>query len=270
MKQQEFFEGKVAIITGGASGIGREVAANLVRYGAKVVVADLNPTTLAEPLRSQVQFEQVDVTQAEQVQKLVDGVVAKHGHLDYMFNNAGIAIASELRDMNLEQWNRILDVNLKGVIHGILAAYPLMIKQGYGHIVNTASLAGLIPAPGMAAYSTTKYAMVGLSSNLRLEAMAFGVKVSVVCPGYIKTNIFDATTYVKTNKQDAMKTISFKLLEVDKAAQLLLQNVMKNKAVITMPGYAGVMWRLERLSPAVVNSLNKVTLNKLRKTRHRD
>jgi NAD(P)-dependent dehydrogenase (short-subunit alcohol dehydrogenase family) len=124
------------------------------------------------------------------VQELVDETVRDYGRLDYMFNNAGIGMGGEVRDMDLEHWRRVLEVNLWGVTCGTSAAYEEMVRQGFGHIVNTASLAGLIPLPMVAAYCATKHAVVGLSASLRAEAAALGIKVSVVCPGFVETGIF--------------------------------------------------------------------------------
>ena len=108
-----------------------------------------------------------------------------------MFNNAGIGIGGEVVDMTLAHFDRAVDVNLRGVVHGVLAAYRVMTRQGRGHIVNTASLAGLVPAPGITPYSMTKHAVVGLSLSLRAEAAKHGVRVSVICPGVIDTPILD-------------------------------------------------------------------------------
>ena len=127
--------------------------------------------------------ERVDVTDAVAVQRLVDGTVAREGRLDLLFNNAGIAVFADARDTSLEDWNRLIDVNLRGVVHGVAAAYPLMVRQGSGHIVNTASAAGLLPSPANIAYAATKHAVVGLSLTLRAEAVHHGVGVSVICPG---------------------------------------------------------------------------------------
>ena len=116
------------------------------------------------------------------VQALVDGAFRDLGRVDYLFNNAGVNLCAELRDTTLEDWDLLIDMNLRGVIHGVHAAYPIMREQGFGHIVNIASAAGLIPAAAEGAYAATKHAVVGLSSSLRIEAESFGVKVSVVCP----------------------------------------------------------------------------------------
>lgn len=253
----DIFRDKVAIVTGGASGIGWAVSKLLTQNGAKVIIADLNLSTLNQAESAKVQTQQVDVSKAEQIKNLVEQVVQEHGRIDYIFNNAGFAIGSELADMTVEQWDKIIDVNLKGVIYGVTAAYPQMIKQGYGHIVNTASLAGLVPSPGLGAYCTTKHGVVGLSEVLRQEAVGYGVKVSVLCPGFINTRIFESAIYNKTNHNEALQNLGFKLVDVEKAAQLILQGVAKNKAIITFPLYAPVLWWLQRLVPGVISAVNQ-------------
>ena len=178
----------MAIVTGAASGIGRALAEELARRGAAVTLADLQAEvhdaatsiSYASP-RSAAAFT-LDVTEFESVRRLVERVAEQHGRLDFMFNNAGIAAGGELRDHTIDAWNKIIDVNLRGVVHGVQAAYPLMLRQRFGHIVNTASMQGLMPAPLTASYSATKHAIVGLSKALRVEAAAAGVHVSV-CAG---------------------------------------------------------------------------------------
>jgi NAD(P)-dependent dehydrogenase (short-subunit alcohol dehydrogenase family) len=132
-----------------------------------VVVADINAggagqvASTITTASGRARAAHLDVSRAEDVQKLIDETASKHGQLDFMFNNAGIAMGGEVRDMDLEHWRRILDVNLWGVIYGTTAAYRVMTQQGFGHIVNTASLGGLIPEPMATAYATTKHAVVG-------------------------------------------------------------------------------------------------------------
>ncbi|MCP4428094.1 MAG: SDR family oxidoreductase, partial [Chloroflexi bacterium] len=159
------FKDKVAIVTGGASGIGRAVCRALGhREAAAVIVADINAEGARQTAASitaaggHAYAAGLDVSQAEAVQNLVDETVSTHGRLDYMFNNAGIGIIGDTRDMELEQWQRLLDVNLWGVIYGTTSAYQVMVKQGFGHIVNTASAGGLFPLPFGTAYATSKYA----------------------------------------------------------------------------------------------------------------
>src|SRR5262245_5973087 len=195
------FSGKVAFVTGGASGIGCALCKELVRRGAKVVVADIDKKG-AQQVASDLtdhhaEAVELDVANALPVEETIRNVAAKYGRLDYAFNNAAIAAIGEVRDMAAADWQRLVDVNLLGVIYGSMAAYRIMIEQGSGHIVNISSLTGLIPSPILTAYSTTKWGVMGFSTGLRAEAAGLGVKVSVVCPGLVRTNIPDRTAYLR-------------------------------------------------------------------------
>jgi short-subunit dehydrogenase len=170
-----------------------------------------------------------------------------------MFNNAGIGIAGEIRDMDLELWEDIVNVNLWGVIHGTVSVYKVMVRQGFGHIVNTASVAGLVPVPMETAYVATKYGVVGLSLSLRDEARQLGVKVSVICPGFIRTGIYNSATVLRVNREDLMAQIPFRLMEASRAARIIMRGVSRNQAVITMPFYARIFWWLYRLHPALLS-----------------
>ena len=266
----EQFRGKIAIVTGAASGIGREVSRQLIEAGATVVLADIDlarAEEVARQLGKAAQAAQLDVSDAPAVQRLVEEVVAQHGRLDFMFNNAGFAVGGEVRDMTVEQWNRIIAVNLGGVVNGVMAAYPVMIRQGHGHIVNTASLAGLIASPGLTAYSTTKHAVVGLSLALRAEAAGLGVKVSAVCPSFINTNIFEAGVYNKIDARIARLVIPLPFINVDQAARSILKGVAANRALIVFPRYAQLAWWLRRLVPGLIDLLNLKSAADLRKVR---
>ena len=187
------FKDKIAIVTGGASGIGAGAGAR----ARLAVPMCCSPTFKSTPRWSvaakitasggKAAAHYLDVTDSEAVERLVARAVAEKGRLDYMFNNAGIAIIGEFRDLPAADWKRILDINVNGVFAGTAAAYAVMIRQGSGHIVNTASVAGLVPSPGFAAYGASKHAVVGLSTSLRAEAAEYGVKVSAVCPGFVRT-----------------------------------------------------------------------------------
>ena len=217
--------GNVAIITGGAGGIGKALAQEMAERGCYLVLADVNAELLeqtAVELRAtgaQLDAKMVDVRDAAQVQALIEDAFEELGRIDYLFNNAGVNLCAELRDTTLEDWNLLIDVNLRGVVHGVHAAYPIMCEQGFGHIVNTASAAGLVPAAAEGAYAATKHAVVGLSLALQIEAAAFGVKVSVVCPGLVDTPILDSTKYVKLDPEAIRKVAPERPIPPRKAAR---------------------------------------------------
>ncbi|MEV4554627.1 SDR family NAD(P)-dependent oxidoreductase [Nonomuraea wenchangensis] len=247
---------RTAIVTGGASGIGQALARALAARGVAVTVADLNePADLAIPGKGELEYARVDVTDAEAVAALVARVAGERGRLDFMVNNAGIAVGGTALEMTRAHWDRTIDVNLRGVVHGVLAAYPIMVRQGHGHIVNTASLAGLVPAPLMLPYTATKHAVVGLSLALRAEAAEHGVRVCVVCPGFVDTPLLDnanpglPATRVGAAARQAIGRGPSRLYSADALAADVLRGMARGKAVISAPASARVAWRLARLWP---------------------
>jgi NAD(P)-dependent dehydrogenase (short-subunit alcohol dehydrogenase family) len=266
------FVGKVAIITGGASGIGKAIGQEIAQRGARVILADLDGEKAEQAAQGIIQAggraraELVDVCDAAQVKALVERAFSQEGSLDYMFNNAGIALFGEVRDMTLEQWERILRVNLHGVVHGVASAYPRMVKQGSGHIVNTASMAGIAPTPGATAYAMTKHGVVGLSTSLRGEGAALGVKVSVVCPGLIDTPIKDALTYLNLDKQKMLQHPAIKLHPVEDCARVVVRGVERNRAIITVTPFARRAWLIYRLMPGFAASwLGNLSMQRMRR-----
>jgi NAD(P)-dependent dehydrogenase (short-subunit alcohol dehydrogenase family) len=170
------FSNKVCIITGGASGLGRELCKQLAASGASVVLADVDEAHVqavgAEIVQAggKARAIQVDVTDSGSVQALIEGTAAEFGRIDYLFNNAGIAIGGEIRDLSLDAWRRVIETNLFGTIHGIYFVYPFMIRQGSGHIVNTSSVFGMAPVPLNSPYVGSKFAVFGISHSLAAEA----------------------------------------------------------------------------------------------------
>jgi NAD(P)-dependent dehydrogenase (short-subunit alcohol dehydrogenase family) len=263
------FRDKIAIITGGASGIGRAVGEALARAGADVVLADLNGAAAEEAARAiaasggKARGATLDVRDAVAVRALVDETVARAGRIDYLFNNAGIITMGEARDLTPEDWRAILDVNLYGVVHGVQAAYPLMVRQGSGHIVNTASMAGLLPNAFQIPYATSKYAIFGLSTSLRLEGADLGVKVSVVCPGFVETPILQSRM-VKMNREAYWKNVPTRPMPVATCARLILDGVRRNRGVITIAWYTRLFWWLDRLFPGLMHALTRIGVRKMR------
>ncbi|MFZ6031020.1 MAG: SDR family NAD(P)-dependent oxidoreductase [Chloroflexota bacterium] len=277
MKTREsVFKDKVAAVTGGASGIGRALCTDLAHQGAAmVVVADINGDSArqtAEEIKAsggKACTRLVDVTQAESVHQFIEGVVAEFGRLDYLFNNAGVTICGEVRDMTLAHWKRMLDVNLWGVIYGTTAAYQIMLRQGYGHIVNIASLDGLTPMPMSTPYTTAKHGVVGLSTALRLEAAELGIKVSVACPGAVRTQVFESAAYVGVNAEAVKKEMmaEFNLLDPTESARNILHGVARNESIILDASHSRVFWWIHRLSPDLYGKLISAGARFIRKHR---
>jgi NAD(P)-dependent dehydrogenase (short-subunit alcohol dehydrogenase family) len=275
----------VAIITGGASGIGRSLGEALARRGAAVVLADVQ-MELAQAVASSIQASggnaaaaELDVRDFDAVSRLVHNTVKTHGRLDYLFNNAGIGILGEVRHYQITDWHRLFDVHIGGVVNGVQAAYPVMLEQGFGHIVNTASMAGLVASPWMVSYSAAKHAIVGLSMALRVEAAATGVCVSVLCPGLVRTPIIEGggkfgklLPALPPEKQQAfwerMRPMWERVgpMDPERFAEKALRAVARNKAVIIAPAwwkiylwlYRFCPWAIERLSAKSLRDMAKI------------
>lgn len=249
------FEGRSAVITGAAAGIGLALAAALLERGAKVLLADIDSESLADAEVSlelygeRVEQAFVDVTDASAMARLVDTAVARFGQIDYFFNNAGIGGALPIHKATLAHWERIIGVNLWGVIHGVDAVLPQMRRQGSGHIVNISSISGLIPYPGQSLYVTTKHAVVGLSESLRHELADEGIAVSVVCPGPVESDIW--------NKPIIGGRIDGKAppgaMTAEAAAQEILASLGRKPGIIVLPALARRDWRLFRWFPRLAD-----------------
>ncbi len=261
---------RIAVVTGGASGIGKAISERLVARGDSVVVADVNgdgAAQVAEQLTASgpgtATGVQLDVRDAEAVADCYRKAAADGGRLDLVFNNAGIAIGGEVEELTVEHWDRIIAVNLSGVAYGVAAAYPLMVRQGFGHIVNTASLAGLVPAPFLTPYVMTKHGVVGLSLALRAEARHFGVKVTAICPSFVDTPMVrnptgttDLPSTPLMQRAGEMQNAN-RAYDVSKLARDVMRGVDRNKALIVTPFNAQVMWRLQRFAPWLLQGITE-------------
>ncbi len=253
------FKDAVAIITGGASGIGRSLGEELAGRGAEVFLADMQ-AKLAEEVAESIRASggkahsvYLDVTDHTAVKMLVEQVCSERGRLDFIFNNAGIAVLVEALNHSHEDWSRVLDVNLHGVVNGMEAAYPIMAKQGFGHIVNTSSIASFMAVPYLLSYVTTKYAVLGLSKTLRIEARPYGVRVSAICPGVIKTPMIEGgkfgKIYIEMNEDMKRKGEKyFKPMDPGLFAKKVIDQVARNKAIIIVPSWWRIFWWVGRIS----------------------
>ena len=268
--------GKVAFVTGGASGIGEALATKLAEGGAEVWIADRQidkARELAQRLSgrgSKAHAIELDVRDYPSFERAVAEVVSQSGRIDYLFNNAGIGVSGEVDSYTLDDWNDVFDVNLRGVVHGIQAVYPIMIRQHSGHIVNTASMAGLTTTVGQTSYTASKHAVVAISRSMRVEAEHHGVRVSALCPGVIRTPILTGGEYGRINQpgvsdEDFQKAWDqLRPMAPGKFAERALRAVMRNDAIIVVPAWWKAFWYLERLSPALSLRLLRVVLKRQR------
>ena len=231
------FNGKSAIVTGGASGIGRSLTKLLIEQGARVLIVDIaGAHSAAQELGCE--GTELDVTDSDAVKCCVDEFAQSQGGLDYIFNNAGVLVVGDAKEMSYEDWNTVISINLMGVVNGVYAAYAIMTKQGYGHIVNTGSLAGLLPSPTAVPYSASKFAVVGLTQSLRAEARRYGVKVSAICPGFISTPMADNSKMVGgMDRQKSLDSVKFVggYISSDELARRALEGVSRNRELIVIP-----------------------------------
>jgi NAD(P)-dependent dehydrogenase (short-subunit alcohol dehydrogenase family) len=264
--------GKVAFITGGASGIGAALATKLVAKGAEVWIADRQvglAQELAQRLHSgggRAHAIELDVRSYPSFDRAVAEAVQRSGRIDFLFNNAGIGVGGEIDSYTLDDWNDVFDVNLRGVVHGIQAVYPIMIRQHSGHIVNTASMAGLITTVSQASYTATKHAIVAISKTLRLEAERHSVQVSVLCPGVIRTPILTGGKYGRNegvSDKDLLKLAEIlRPMSPERFAERALRAVLRGDAIIVVPSWWKALWYFERLSPALSMRATKMTMLK--------
>jgi NAD(P)-dependent dehydrogenase (short-subunit alcohol dehydrogenase family) len=202
-------EGKVAVITGAGSGIGEGIARAVAAAGMKVVIADIDlekATAVADDLSqqgAQAIAVQVDVSRLDSVEALRDITVERFGTVHLLCNNAGVWLGALMNEAAIEDWQFLINVNLYGVIHGVKTFLPLLIAQGEGHIVNTASIGGLISGPPEGLYSTTKFAIVGLSEALLLEVAGQGIGVSLLCPGLVASDLINQSLAVRPDSLDS-------------------------------------------------------------------
>ncbi|CAN5333344.1 SDR family oxidoreductase [soil metagenome] len=255
------FVGKEAIVTGAGSGIGAALCRALVEAGAHVLCTDIDADAAdrtAAALGPRARSVRVDVTNADSVQAAVDDVVSRAGRLDLMFNNAGITWAADTEKLTLAHWNSIIDVNIRGVVHGVAAAYPQMIAQGHGHIVNTASMAGLAAAGQITSYVMSKHAVVGLSLALRSEAAAHHIGVLAICPAAVETPILDKGLITGINGREfyRMGQRSKEFYDPDRLARDTLRAVERNRALLVVPRSAYAGWLLARYAPGVMQRMS--------------
>ncbi|XXF77166.1 SDR family NAD(P)-dependent oxidoreductase [Myxococcaceae bacterium GXIMD 01537] len=247
-----------AVVTGAGSGLGRALCLELARRRARVMVSDLDATTAGETARlvteagGEAHVVPCDVTKAEQVQALADAAFSTLGGVDLLINNAGVASGGEVGTLPLDAWRFVLDVNLWGVIHGCHTFAPRLRQQGSGHVLNIASLAGLVSAPYLGPYNASKAAVVALSETLSIELQRANVGVTVACPLFFATNIAKSARFTEGNASlhRAFQRLTDQgLLTAEEVARRCLAAVDSNTLYALPMAQGGWLWRLKRLAP---------------------
>lgn len=261
------FEGKIVLVTGAASGIGRATARQFAREGAKLILCDIDGEGL-ESLRAElgeavcVSSETVDVGDREAMRRFSDRVHEVVPAVDVLVNNAGVGLAGGLLDMTLEDWDWVLGVNLWGVIYGCHFFVPAMAERGQGgHVVNISSAAGFFGVPELLAYGTAKFGVLGMSESLRGDLGRRGIGVTAVCPGLIHTGIVDTTRFrgeQQGARERAKALFRKRNYSPDKVAKALVEGVRRNEGVVPVTPEAWALYYLKRFVPSAGPAMARV------------
>jgi len=259
--------GRIALVTGAASGIGRETALALGRRGAGLVICDLDEQGLGETeamlrgLGREVLARRVDVADREQMRGFAEETLAQVGVVDILMNNAGVGLGAGFLDTSLDDWDWILRINLLGVVHGCHFFVPAMVERGAGgHVVNVSSAAGYVPTEALSAYVTTKYAVLGLSESLRGELRRHRIGVTAICPGIIDTPITRSSRLrgkyaVEGQREEMISAYQRRGYGPDRVAGNVLKAIQRNRGIAPVSPEAWIAWYLKRLSPALVSRM---------------
>ena len=250
-------ESRTILLTGAASGIGRACALELARRGDRLGLVDRDRDGLeavaaeARAFGAPVTTFVVDLAKADEIDRLAADAAEALGPIDVLFNNAGVAVIKPLDLTRDDDWRWLFDVNVWAPIRLTRALVPAMAARGRGQIVMTASLAGLMGAPGMVAYSTSKFALVGFSESLRAELAPHGIDITVICPGYIKTGLHRATRYDNATFEAFVESPpDWYGVPIDQAARSIVRAIDRRDPQLVL-GIERASWYLKRLSPAL-------------------
>lgn len=254
--RDETGRGARVFITGGASGLGRALAESYARAGWRVCIGDLNEARGAETVAALAtlgpggHFLRCDVTRDGDLEEAARWLEESWGGVDVVVNNAGVAVSGGIADVPLADWRWAVDVNLLGVVRGCRAFTPLMRRQGGGHLVNVASMAGLVHPPMMSAYNATKAAVVALSETLRLELSGDGILVTVVCPGFFRTNLAESLRASDPAIEGVTRALVVRSRRTaPEIAELVRRGIERGDSHVLTHGDGKVAWMLKRLLP---------------------
>ena len=255
-------KGSLILITGGGSGIGEACAREFsARRAGHIVIADLLKDR-AEKVATEINaagcpasWVVVDVADRNQVKKMIDQTIQEHGHLDIMMNNAGIGIGGRADEVPVEKFEKVIQINLLGVIYGTKFALDYMVKRGDGHVVNTASAMGFLPAPYLSSYCASKSGIIGFSQSIRDEMKPFNIRVSVVCPGAVETPILDESERI--NMPNIFRIYPLMISSAHKVAKRIAIGIEKNQFLIIPTMDVKLIIALTRYFPGIQRAIGK-------------
>jgi NAD(P)-dependent dehydrogenase (short-subunit alcohol dehydrogenase family) len=249
--------GKTAVITGAASGIGRGLALELAKERCTMLLADINEAGLKQTCEMVQQAGGnpevflCDVSKLDDVMRMADHCFKTWGKVDILVNNAGVASVGIMGDIPIKNWEWIVSINFWGVVYGCHAFVPRMKKQGCGHIVNVASIAGIVSSAEMSPYNATKAATISISETLKSELAPYKIGVTVLCPTFIKTNLMETMRYTdEFQKQCSVIGVESAKWTPEMIAALVINAVKKNKLYVVPQMAAKLIWISKRISPS--------------------
>lgn len=266
----ERFKTKTVVITGAGSGLGRGLALEFAKIGWRVAASDINLQGAEETVRlvngagGKGMAVPCDVMKPDEVQSLADAVISEWGTVDIVINNAGVPVVGVMDKITLDDWRFEIDIMLMSVVHGCRSFIPVFRKQGWGHIVNTASAAGIISLPWMAPYNATKAAVIALSETLRAELKTSNIGVTVVCPTFFQTNLLDNARI----SDDHTRSVAYAIFEkmsfgtTRSVSSAILKAVKKNRLYVVPQPDAKLYWFMKRLMPQTYHTVNGILFGK--------
>jgi NAD(P)-dependent dehydrogenase (short-subunit alcohol dehydrogenase family) len=257
------FKTKTVVITGGGSGLGRRLALDFSKLGWRIALCDIDlerceETARLMPERNQSIAVKCDVTKPQEIQSLADTILAKWGSVDIIINNAGVPVVGFMEKVSLDDWKFEIDIMLMSVVYGCRTFIPVFKKQGWGHIVNIASLAGIVSLPEMSPYNATKAGVISLSETLRVELRRSNIGVTVVCPTFFKSNLLEKFRY--TDKRQLKMADSFfnrfSFSTTENISANIISAIKKNKLFVLPQPDSKFYWYIKRLMPNTFHNFN--------------
>ncbi len=269
-KWLKVYKNSIVVVAGGASGIGEQIVRQLAPHVKEIVILDRNTATgssIAEEITN-VSFETIDMNKYGEVKTILRNINKRYGTIDFFFNLAGTFMAGEIRDTPIEKWQQIFESNITPIANGTSVIYEIMRSNGHGHIINTASSAGLFPVPIMNIYGATKSAVISLTQGLHMEAKTFGIRVSVACPTIVETPLYNTALYAGLDKSKALDYLKNQanIQQPDAAAYEIIKGASKNKLVIHTAFSTRLGWGVYRISNGLYLRIAERVFERYRKT----